>query len=283
MTGHSCRLPFVAAASLLAACTPAIDVSLSVADTDGLESVRMAITAVQLIDDAGNLHTLSAAGNGPLDLRDLIDGQTLLLTDADLDTGRYTGVRLQFGEDPREILRTDGGVWPVTVDDAATFADLDIRLDDGDRASVILTLDLRFSLQPDTDAAAYTLAPVLHAVATGEAASLSGTLASGALPAAGCADETGEGAAVHLYAGQDRTPADFRVGRSGPLASTPIRVMDGLATFRFDALPAGAYTLAWTCEAAADTPVGGETLSFRDAREIDLPAGSAITLTEPLH
>lgn len=269
----------------LSACESTVGIELAVADTDGVESVQVKVESVQLIDADGGLHDLDA-DDVALDLRDSVDGSVaVLIAAAEIDDGTYTGLRLQFGEGPHTLQMSDGRVFELLRDSNVEYADLTLDIEEDESSEVVATLDLRFSLVADDDSGTYRLVPVLRAVDVVRGASISGALPTTAVSDTACRQgrDVGVGVAVYLYDDAAGAPADYRRGRSGPLASAPARPVEGAWGYAFDWLEPGSYALAWTCDADRDHPEQDDAMNFVSGSTVvvTVEAGAAVVLDMP--
>lgn len=260
----------------LAGCESKVSVDLSVADAGGLDTVNLAIEGVDLLDDEGEVHALDTGFESSIDLRGLIDGQTLRLIDgAEVQNGHYTGLRLRFADDGHTVRDAEGSTSELTVSSASAFADLDTDLGEDESGQWIATLDLRFSLQ--RLASGYSLTPQMRGVEASRAASVSGSIDADAVEATACRQgrAAGIGVAVYLYPGTIANPADFNRSRSGPVASAPARSSDGGYVYDLPYLVPGTYTMAWTCDADDDVPDVDDALDFTLGPTFTLDEGEA--------
>lgn len=265
----------------LAACEASVNVELGTTDLDGASAVRVTLEGVDLLDQNGELHALDHGSDDVLDLRELIDGQSLALVDSkEVEATRYTGIRLRFADSGHRIELEDGTEAAMTIDSTAAFADLDVDIGEDDTATVLATLDLRFSLQRDSASGTYTLTPVLRAIDADSAASLSGIVDAAAVEAASCRQgrDAGAGVAVYLFDRDADSLIDYRSGRDGPIASARVKSTGSSYYYDLPNLAPGNYTLAWTCEADADAPDSDDGLSFRSSALITLSVGEAQVL-----
>lgn len=263
----------------LAACEARVNVELGTTDLDGVSAVRVALEGVDLLDQNGELRTLDSGSDDVFDLRDLTDGQSLVLIDsAEIEATSYTGIRLRFADSGHRIELEDGTEAALSIDSTAAFADLDVEVGEDETATVLATLDLRFSLQQDSGT--YTLTPVLRAIDADSAASLSGTVNADAVEAASCRQGrvVGAGVAVYLFDRDADSLIDYRRDRSGPIASARVQSSGSAYFYDLPNLAPGAYTLAWTCEADADAPDTDDGLSFQSSAPVTLTAGEAQVL-----
>lgn len=263
--------------ALLAACEARVDIDLATTDLDGLSEVNVRLEGVDLLDADGDLHSLDANQDAPVELRALAGGQTLtLIESAEVDEGHYTGLRLRFADSGHEVVRDDGTRETLTPESVESFADIDLDVDEDQTASLVATLELRFSLQREDDGE-YTLHQVLHAVEADRAASVGGSLDPAEVESSDCTQDrdVGTGVAVYLFPQGLDSPTDYVDGRSGPIASARVSATGTGYGFDLPYLHAGTYTLAWTCEADDDLRASDETLDFHDAVSVTVDEGEA--------
>jgi hypothetical protein len=224
----------------------------------------------------GGSATLEFSAGELVDLLDLQDGEPLrLFTDEELPAGRYSGVRLLFDDDEDlNAVTTVDGEFPLQLVQG-DFATVDFLVEDEERSreSITLLLDLRQSLAFDDAGDEYTLTPRLRAVATGDAARVEGAV--GIVCPIGTSLATG--GAVYLFPGRNVQPDDLDGVGAEPLATTRV-VASGSTAFRYALrfLPAGDYTLAFTCRGDQDLLGSSEDLDFRNVRDVELDDGDVL-------
>ena len=281
----------LAVAVLTAGCEARLSVDLSTSAAAETKAVSLKISAVQLLDADGDSTRLglTSSARSPVDLLDYADGGLLPLSDesGDADT-EYTGLRALFDLDDAYVELDDGSRIDLVLDEAADYADIDLKMSEGDTAQLILSMDLRFSLSDRrNDLGVFQLRPALRATRADEAAGVSGTVATSLLTASSCRQgrDVAEGVAVYVYAGANRTPADYYadggvVSVNQPLTSAPVRYDATRAAYTYTAyyLSPGSYTLALTCEADDEDPAANDDLSFHTAHHATLTAGAELTL-----
>jgi hypothetical protein len=88
-------------------------------------------------------------------------------------------------------------------------------------------------------------------------------------------DETCTGAAVYVWEGSDAVPVDVSGTDYDPLAIALVRKDEGTGAYVYRAafLPEGAYTLAFTCQAADDDPEEPDTLTFVGLENVAVATG----------
>jgi hypothetical protein len=211
-----------------------------------------------------------------VDLLDLRDADPLrLFTNEELPAGTYTGVRLLFDPD-QEQSRVTTSLGDTRLRLAAgTFAAVSFTVEDEkeSREELTLMLDLRQSLSFDEANDRYTLTPALRSVRTEDAARVEGNVAV-VCPAG---TVLGDDGAIYLYSGRNMQPDDLDGAEAEPFATTGV-IDSGTLALRYALrfLPAGNYTLAFTCQGDEEVPGSSENLEFRNVENVALEAGDVL-------
>jgi len=123
----------------------------------------------------------------------------------------------------------------------------------GGGANFTVDFDLRKSVHLSN--IGYMLRPTLRMVNNVMVGSISGTVDQ-LLVTAGCTP------AVYVFAGSGVTPDDIDGIAADPVTSATVK-LDNMGVYRYMAafLEAGSYTIAYTCDAAADDPMVDNTLN----------------------
>ncbi len=143
----------------------------------------------------------------------------------------------------------------------------------GGVANYTIDFDLRKSvLPPGGISAAYKLKPALRFVADDTTGHVMGTVGSVDMGAAAC---DGTGYAVYVFDGAGVTPDDVDGIAPDPVASALVHYNATASEYEYVAgfLPAGDYTLAFTCEADLDQPETSESIAFVDTANVTITAG----------
>lgn len=122
-------------------------------------------------------------------------------------------------------------------------------------------LDLRRSLilpEGETD---MVLRPSFRLVHTEQAGSIACEVADTLISAACDNPETSLGV-VYIYEGADVVPTDVSDENGGPLTTAFVVFDEDVYTYEAGFLPAGEYTVAYTCDAINDDPQSVEELDF---------------------
>ena len=137
-----------------------------------------------------------------------------------------------------------------------------------------IDFDLRKSVvRPPGQGEAYLLKPVLRLVNNLEVGILDGHV-DNALMVEGCVP------AVYLFTGADVTPND--VGSAAPPLTTTRVHFDsdpGVWHFRIAWVPAGAYTIGFTCDSDDDLAETDEEILFTRQTNVTITAGQTTTVT----
>lgn len=287
VVGSSVRRPLgvLGLLALLAGCEPAFDVDVAAAPpgptaTLAGDPVRISLPlkGVILRTEGGEQRRIT---RGDPALTDLLrfDGQSVfsLLSNRKIDDGRYRGVQLQIDADNAEVETLDGGLLPIDFSASPPFVPVafSVKADSNERESLTLVVDLRLSLALRNDQR-YQFDPVLRAVRNGDGAEISGTVAATLLTNPGCA----RGAAVYLFEGQGIEPDERDGVGVEPYATTPVLQSAGSTPrYRLRFLPAGAYTLALTCDGDREDGLdaAAEALEFGAGIDINLDESETTT------
>ncbi|SFF62887.1 protein of unknown function [Fontimonas thermophila] len=285
---NASRLCLVAVTLLLCACESELSIDLTDAPIDGATRVQLAVSAVELLGSDGTVTRIDSQYTDDFDMLDYRDGERLRLVDASGELkGRHVGLRLRLDDD-NAFLRKDEDSTPIELLSAGEYATVDLDLDDGDARTLIVDLDLRFSLIDRRDTlGVYQMIPVIRVIDADRAGRIEGTIDANAIADADCRDgrAIGTGVAVYLYTGTGVTPGDYDADATvtplaQPLAAADVRedAASGAWTYRFHYVQPGRYTLAWTCEADREHPQQDDDLSFRDAADVEVGEAQTVTV-----
>lgn len=269
-------------ALVLAACDQAnITVRLTDAPADGLDRVVVDIAGVDIRAEDGSFSRFDFDPPRTIDLAGLRNGRSETLIDnADIEPGRFQAIRLRFDPDnavnqPR-VTRIDGTTATLDYVVDARSVDIDFEIDEMERETLLLDINLRASLLEDDDDLAanrFRFDPVMRAIRDSETASIQGAIAAALINQAGCSP------AMYLYSGSNAELTTLS-DSAPPLDS---RFLDnatiGGATYQFPSLAAGDYTLAFTCDANDDDPESSEgDVEFLAERTVSIDANEAATV-----
>ena len=279
------RLTLAALALFLVACDQAeITVRITDAPADELNAVFISIEGLDIEADDGSFTRFDFTPPRRIDIASLRNGRSeTLVQNATIDAGSFSGVRLRFAPDfvPDGVINPD----PVTRNNGATatldyvvdryVVHVDLSVDELDRETLLLDVDLRASmLQDDDDIAAnrYRFDPVIRGIRENQAGRIEGTVAADLVNRSPCFP------AVYLYEGRETEPT--ALGDTAPPLNS--RRLDNLSIaggqYRFSNLEAGGYTVAFTCTADADDPESDDAdVRFLSVRSLDVEVGRTST------
>lgn len=279
------------AALLLASCggggnsSNNISIYLADAPLDQASSVVVSLTEIDVTGDQGTLH-FPFPQSTPVNVFQLQGGLSQFLFQGSLPAGHYTSITLYFDALPGTlhsyvILVGNGNSYPLVIPAGQpTKISLPVNfiVFQNITASYTLDLDLRRSVLPDpSNPSQYILQPSLRAISNNAYGMITGTVAN-TLVSSGCAG------AVYVYPGKV-TPADVNVnapaGSVQPISSALIGVNNTTAQFAFTVgfLPAGEYTVAFTCQANLDNPTTTDNIQFLSTTTATVQAGSTAYIT----
>lgn len=282
-------LPVALSAMLLSACgggsNGSSDGSLSLgvtdAPVDSASKVIVEFDGVEVQPADGERITFDFDQPRQIDLLQLRGGiSRALLEDESVPPGDYEWVRLMVDADGQasssHIVMDDGSVYPLRIPSGAQTG---LKLQGGftvpENGQTLLTVDfdLRKSVhKPGQSGRDYILRPALRMVQNDDVGTIEGTVDQSTASASGCHP------AAYLYAGSDVQPDDLG-STNEPLTTTSIEMNDsnGAFEFTFAFIPAGDYTVAWTCAADQDMPDTNEDIPFEAQTNVTVEAGSETT------
>jgi hypothetical protein len=264
---------------LLCGCENKLTIELTDGPTDGAQEVVLDLASVKLLTEDDEVVELSLEDGDPVDLLAFQDGETFTLVgDRNVDPDNYVGIALEFDADGSFVTEADGDEITIDTPSTLTFTDIDFTIDDHGEVRIVLDLSLRFSLIDD-GSGSFDLDPVMRAVRPGDTGTASGTVATAFVESDECRQgrAVGTGVAVYAFKGSSVTPADYD-GQTNLIASANVVLDGGEYRYALHFLPAGAYTLALTCEADAEDPTTDDDLVFEATRNVSITAGSTATL-----
>lgn len=210
-------------------------------------------------------------------------GSEILLSDEVLPAGEYESIRLKVnagrsGSDSF-IELDDGSVHPLFIPSGNQTGLKLIRgftIGAGSTHNFTIDFDLRKSVvHPPGLGDPYLLKPVLRLVNNLEVGTIDGTVAT-SLIVDGCAP------AVYLFTGNGVVPDDVG-SATPPLATTAVNLDNATGIYRFKLafVPAGPYTVAFTCGADDDAADVDDTITFVPPVNATVTAGQTTTVQLP--
>ena len=272
--------PAVAAlALLLSGCDAAwitVDLGTDPPADPEISAVQVNLLGLEFRKGDSTTTTLEFRDGELVDLLDLRDAEPLrLFTNEELPAGSYTGVRLLFDPDQEQSrVTTSAGDTRLRLA-AGTFAAVSFTVEDEkeSREEFTLMLDLRQSLSFD-EANDSIHADAGLAVRSYRRRRAGRGQRRGRLSVGTVLREEG---AIYLYSGRNVQADDLDGAEAEPFATTGV-IDSGTAALRYALrfLPAGNYTLAFTCQGDEEVPGSSENLDFRSVENIEVDAGDVL-------
>jgi hypothetical protein len=200
-----------------------------------------------------------------------------LLQDFTLPAGRYNWIRLMVdtdGEDDScidvDMDNMDGICHELTIpsnDQTGLKLNRGFVIPAGGSADFTIDFDLRKSVHM-VDVDDYRLRPTLRLADNTMTGAIAGTVDVALVPG-GCTP------AVYVYEGSGVTPDDIDadVNTPDPVTTATVKLDNGTYSYKAAFLEAGSYTIAFTCDAAADDLMVDDTLAFSGTTTVSVTAG----------
>lgn len=253
------------------------------APVDGATSVVVQFTGVELKPQSGVSTVIEFDQPRDIDLLALQGGGSELLLDGvTLPAGQYNWLRLMVNAEPTlmdsYISFGDGSMYSLFI---PSGAETGLKLINGFTvpaggvADFTLDFDLRKSVhdpgsEPNNVTGDYVLRPALRIVDNTQVGQISGTVAN-SLVTTNCDP------VVYVFAGADVTPDDVDPieNELDPLTTAPVEQDMTSVEYRYTAafLPAGDYTVSFTCDAGQDDPDAEDTLGFSGTQTVAVTGG----------
>jgi hypothetical protein len=253
--------------------TGILTIGITDAAVDGAVAVVVQFSGIELQPAGGDRLTYTFTPNRIIDLLALQGGVRATLLDGEIvPAGDYNWIRLmvvaepgvtdsfiEFPDTPTnrvESLRVpSGSTSGLQLSGGFTVAA-------GDVTDFTIDFDLRKSVHDPQGLPDYLLRPSLRLVDNLVVGSISGMVDSDLVTADTCANDV-PGGAVYVFSGADAV-VDEEGSATPPLTSAMVTLEEGSDPWTYMAafLEPGDYTVAFTCEAANDTPEDGDMIGF---------------------
>lgn len=215
-----------------------------------------------------------------LDLLALTGGESAQLLDREvLRAGRYQWARLLVDAEPgvRDSYIVIGeNEYPLGIpsgDETGLKLNRGFTVPAGGLADFTVDFDLRKSVH-GRSGDEYLLRPTLRIVDNVQVGAIAGEV-NAALVTQGCSP------AVYVYSGAGVVPDDIDGASPDPVTTVLVKPHEenGVTTYRYKAafLEAGDYTVAITCQAAADDPATDDALAYTGAAAVAVAAKAVTT------
>jgi hypothetical protein len=253
---------------------------LTDAPVDEATEVVVEFTGVELLR-ANGAPLLFTFEPRQIDLLALQGGDsTALLDGVTVPAGDYRQIRLQVNagrEASDSYIKVDDGSMHALFIPSGNQSGLKLTggftVPEGGSADFTIDFDLRKSVTyPPGLGGAYILRPSLRLVETATAGEIAGTVGNALATQTACSP------AVYVYAGEGVAPDD--VGSpTEPLTSAQVSLDEATGEYRYTVgfVEPGAYTVAFTCDAASDAPTTDDDIAFEPPLNVTVGAGETAT------
>ncbi|MEP1213524.1 MAG: DUF4382 domain-containing protein [Marinobacter sp.] len=263
--------------------TGSVSVGLTDAPVDSAQEVNIEVTALVLQPSDGERSRFELEFPEPINLLDLQGGAfETLISDEEVPAGAYNWMRLELGDNNTVVIDNDSGSgeYPLTTPSARGVQTSGFTVPAGGEVSLTIDFDVRKSLVNPVGQEGYRLKPVLRLVDNSEVGSIEGTIA-GELITQECGDALNPEFAgnVYVHEGADAVPDDIGSDNE-PLVVVPVDE-NGTYTYTAAFIPAGEYTVSYTCEDDLIENDQGEPsnddIDFNGAQNVTVVAGETST------
>lgn len=281
-------------------------VSLAATDApvDNVSQVQVTIDAIGLKPRGGPLQMITLDTPDVIsNLLDLTDGNASppILDNRVVPAGQYDYIRLYIA--PRVpdsfVVEDNGGQHDLLLpgqqsnNNAQRFLQLNsgFTVPAGGIADFTIDFQLRKALvKAPGQKGDYFLRPSLRLINNVEAGTIAGTVADSLLQDTSCSNDLAadEGDAVYLYAGDPATLGDVYIDSQGqpvdpatsPLVTAKVKQNRDTGAYAFTVgfVPAGTYTIAFTCHALDDQPETADSIPFVQPQSVTVKANTAVTV-----
>jgi hypothetical protein len=253
--------------------TGTLTIGVTDAAVDGAVAVVVEFSGIELQPAGGARLSYDFVPNRVIDLLALQGGaRATLLDEETVPAGDYNWIRLAVVAQPGvtdSFIEFPGNVVASLRVPSGSTSGLQLSggftVAAGGVSDFTIDFDLRKSVHDPQGLPDYILRPSLRLVDNLVVGSVSGTVATGLVEDASCANDpvNGVGGAVYVFAGAGAT-VDDEGSATPPLTSAMVTFDDGSQTWVYTVafLEPGDYTVAFTCEAANDAPDADDAIAF---------------------
>jgi len=252
------------------------ELTLSVTDAaiDNATEVTVQFTAIEIKPADGPAISHILASPMSVNLLSLQGSLSeAFFNDLEVPSGSYNWIRLSIksvsGERDSYIVFNDGSEYELSIP-SGSQSGLKIisnfELDANKATAMTIDFDLRKSIVAASGG--YVLKPALRLIADDQSVTLQGSVDTALTLGANCSDSNPDsGNAVYVYVGSGVTPYDVSTS-TGPFTTALIDSSNG--DYEIGFLPAGDYTVAFTCMADLDDPEADDTIVFQSVTNVSL-------------
>lgn len=260
-----------------------LNLSITDAPVDEADAVVVVFTGVELKPAAGDSVTISYDTPRSLNLLDLQGTESApLLEDQTLAAGEYNWIRLAVDESA-SYIEIGGQQFALEIPSAAQTGlklNRGFTIGVGTTTDFTIDFDLRKSVHQE-GTGDYKLRPTLRIVDNLDVSAIYGSVDAALITAETCSN--GEmhdvGNLVYLFAGADTTPNDVSGSGADPLTSASVTYDAQTNTYNYviGFVPAGDYTVAFTCDGSIDDPLADDDVVFSAERNVTVVADTDST------
>ncbi len=287
--------------------TGTMSMGITDAAVDDVTEVRLTLSAVEVKPRDGERVRVDYEEE-PLVIENLLDLQgslsTEIMEETEVPAGRYNWIRLHVigGAPDSRIVTEQGEHFDLFVpgqQQGGEDSQRHMQLVSGftvpvdGHAHFVIDVDLRRALTRPANADHYLLRPAVRIVDDVEVGTIRGTVEDSLVTADTCTNDldADKGNAVYLYGGHDASLGDVHVDENGePVGNeNPITVANvrqdpdtGLYEYEVGFVPAGDYTIAFTCQAMDDDESEADEIEFSEGANIGVEAGETTVQDFPV-
>jgi len=262
-----------------------ITISLTDAAVDNAREVWVQFTGLSIKPAASPAINFTFDTVKNINLLDLQGTRfTDLISNIVIPTGSYNWIRLDVnaandGINDTYIMLNNGNIYELWIPSGRQTG---LKINSGfellanENLNLIVDFDLRKSIILRNGN--YKLRPSLRMMRKRNTGTITGIISPTLLTAPNCSDtDPATGNAIYLFAGATAIPDDLSNANPGPVTSARIRLNTRSGNYRYiiGYVPAGDYTLAFTCQADMDDPDTNDNIIFSFTASITVTADSA--------
>ncbi|NKF23936.1 hypothetical protein [Solimonas marina] len=291
------RLSILPAALLLGACQSKLEADIGVSTPPAtIESLNISVPYVDFKDTDSDVHSFDADDDSTFDILEYLndddddnDDDVFKVFEDKSAKGDYASVRPRFDVSAGSLVTSTGAEYPLTLVSQPDYISYPLSVGKDDSETLLLTLELTFSLIDDTsNSGDYEFKPVIRVARSDTAGEIDGTISTSLVQASSCRDgrTVGTGVAAYLYSGSGITPTDYYktddvTNSNQPVAAAFVEYSsdDDAYAFKIRNVEPGTYTIAWTCQADSEDPETDDDLTFIESEDVTVSTSSTSTVS----
>ncbi len=255
-----------------------INIAITDAPVDEADAVWITFDGVTIKPEQGDAQSYVIEPPQKLNLMSLSGNNSTVLLNEPIAAGRYSWIRLSIDDAENStylIEENSGGTFPLRIpsgNQTGLKLNRSFTVDADGITAFTIDFDLRKSVhktgKPGNEK--YMMRPTLRIVETSQAGSISGNIDPSLVT---------EGCYPGVYVFNEGDPVDDMDGIDDPVVALTISMNDeGAYNYTAGFLPAGDYTVAYTCEANLDNAPDGdndndENINFTQQASVTVSTG----------